>query len=65
MILSKVKQDYLHHYLNPPHDTRHDSKVAGTYGGRRIDEPSRKNSTTQLKGLEGGTGPVDCIDLCG
>ena len=49
MILSEVKQDYLHHNLNPPHDTRHDSKVAGTHGGRRIDEPSQKNSTTRQR----------------
>ena len=42
MILSKAKQDYLHHSLNPPHDTRHDNKVAGTHGGQRIDEPSRR-----------------------
>ena len=62
MILSKVKQDYLHHYLNPPHDTRHDSKVVRTYGGRRIEWLLSKELDDSTKGTRIGTGPVVCID---
>jgi len=39
---SQDKQDYLHHCLNPPYDTRHDNKVVGIYGGRRIENPSQR-----------------------
>jgi hypothetical protein len=56
---SRDKQDYLHHDLNPLHDTRHDSKVVDTYGGRRIDGSSRRTRRhDEKKDSKLGTGPV-------